>query len=94
MVRGKSVDGFWQEINEMVKGAFRLNDLFPLLLDALYAGIGVDRAVFAMLQARGDSKVLIGQLGGRRYCSGPAQEVPGGVFPINAESGTEIFDHV
>jgi len=63
VVRGKSVDDFWLEINEMVKGAFRLNDLFPLLLDALYSGIGVDRAVFAMLQARGDSKVLVGQLG-------------------------------
>jgi len=59
----KSIDDFWKEINEMVKGFFRLNDFFPVLLDALSYGVGFDRAVFAMLQSRGDSKVLAGQLG-------------------------------
>jgi HD-like signal output (HDOD) protein len=63
VARRKSVDDFWKEINTMVKGVFRLNDFFPLLLDALCFGVGVDRAVFAMLQSRGDSKVLVGQLG-------------------------------
>ncbi|RJX36160.1 MAG: HDOD domain-containing protein [Desulfurivibrio sp.] len=62
-VRGKSVDDFWRETQEMVKGPFRLNDFFPLLLDAFCFGVGVDRAVFAMLQSRGEGKVLIGQLG-------------------------------
>ena len=54
---------FWQEITNMVKGDFRLNDFFVLLLDALWQGIGFDRAVFAMIQNRGDDKVLVGQLG-------------------------------
>lgn len=63
MLGKKSIDDFWKEINEMVKGTFRLNDFFPLLLDALYLGVGLDRAVFAMLQTQGDSKVLAGQLG-------------------------------
>jgi len=60
---GKSIDDFWKEINEMVKVSFRLNDFFPVLLDALAYGVGFDRAVFAMLQTRGDYKVLVGQLG-------------------------------
>jgi eukaryotic-like serine/threonine-protein kinase len=59
----KSIKDFWQEITNMVKGDFRLNDFFQLLLDALWQGIGFDRAVFAMIQSRGDAKVLVGQLG-------------------------------
>lgn len=61
--QGKSIEDFWKEINDMVKGAFQLNDFFPILLDALHFGVGFDRAVFAMQQTRGDSKVLVGQLG-------------------------------
>jgi HD-like signal output (HDOD) protein len=62
-VPAKGIKDFWQEINGMVKGDFRLNDFFVLLLDALWQGIGFDRALFAMVQNRGDGKVLAGQLG-------------------------------
>jgi HD-like signal output (HDOD) protein len=59
----KSIKDFWAEITAMVKGPFRLHDFFPLLLDALYRGIGLDRVVFAMLCTQGNRKVLLGQLG-------------------------------
>ncbi|MBI5558596.1 MAG: HDOD domain-containing protein [Deltaproteobacteria bacterium] len=60
---GKSIKDFWDEITAMAKGPFRLHDFFPLLLDALYRGIGFDRVVFAMLHTQGNRKVLLGQLG-------------------------------
>lgn len=31
VVQGKSIEDFWKEINDMVKGTFQLNDFFPLL---------------------------------------------------------------
>lgn len=59
----KNIEDFWKEMNLMIQGAFRLNDFFSLLLDALFQGIGFDRVFLAMLQVKGEQKALVGQMG-------------------------------
>ncbi len=59
----KTMEDYWLEMNKLVEGNFRLNVFFSLLLDSLCFGIGVDRAIFAMLHGCEDGTRLIAKLG-------------------------------